>query len=148
MQKILKTGNNLLMYPEGTWNLTSSKPLIPLNWGVIDLARNAKVPIIPLVTEYYEDCCYVKFGKAIYVNEDISKEDGIQQVEDAMATLKWDIWELCPAVKRTEQMQEKFMQMVKERIEEYPKLDIEYERSVIRGWKDSPEYVFKSQNSI
>lgn len=148
MLKILKSGNNLLIYPEGTWNITPSKPIIPLNWGIIELAKKAEVPIIPLATEYYQDCCYVKFGEPIYINSNLSKENGIQQIEDAMATLKWDIWELCPITKRTEQMRENFEQMMEKRIKEYPKLNIEYEKTVIRGWEDSPEYVLKLKSDM
>lgn len=144
MLEILRKGNNLLIYPEGTWNTTPSRPLIPLNWGVVELAKKAEVPIVPLVAEYYPDCCYVKFGNLLYMHDGVSKENGIQQVEETMATLKWDIWELLPVVKRTEGMQREFQQMIEERIKEYPKLDIEYEKSVIRGWQDSPEYVLQS----
>lgn len=53
MQKLLNTGKNLLIYQEGTWNMTPSKPMLPLNWGVIEFAKSASVPIIPLVAEYY-----------------------------------------------------------------------------------------------
>lgn len=39
MQHLLRTGRNLLMCPEGSWNITPSKPLNPLNWGVIELSK-------------------------------------------------------------------------------------------------------------
>ena len=45
-------GQNICMFPEGTWNLTPSKPMLPLYWGVIDIARNTGCSIIPLVLEY------------------------------------------------------------------------------------------------
>lgn len=142
MLKILERGNNLLMYPEGTWNITPSKPILPLNWGVIDLAKFSRVPIIPIIAEYHSDCCYVKFGEAIYINGEMDKKNGIELLEDVMATLKWDIWEIFPAEKRSNQMKEEFDQMIQQRIAEYSKADLEYEKSVVRGWQNSPEYVF------
>ena len=71
MLKILRGGKSLLMCPEGTWNLTPSKPMLPLNWGIIDLAKQTGVPIIPLILEYHPDCCYAKYGEPIYINEEM-----------------------------------------------------------------------------
>lgn len=91
-----------MMCPEGTWNLTPSKPMLPLNWGIIDLAKQTGVPIIPLILEYHPDCCYAKYGEPIYINEEMDKQSGIEQLEESMATLKWDIWEHLPREKRAE----------------------------------------------
>ena len=96
MLELLKEGHNLLIYPEGTWNMTSSKPMLPMNWGVIELSRSAGVPIVPLVVEYHMNCCNVKFGEAIYIGKEMDKETGIRRLEEVMATLRWDIWELFP----------------------------------------------------
>lgn len=132
MIKILHAGGNLLMYPEGTWNLTPSKLMLPMNWGVIELAKRTGVPIVPLVAEYHPGCCYVKFGEAIYINEEMDKKTGIEQLEDTMATLRWDIWEQFGVEKRTDRMKEEFEEMIRYRVYEYPKFDLEYEQSVIR----------------
>ncbi|MBQ8326037.1 MAG: 1-acyl-sn-glycerol-3-phosphate acyltransferase, partial [Lachnospiraceae bacterium] len=102
MLKLLSEGKSLLICPEGTWNLTPSKPMIPLNWGIIDLAKQTGVPIIPLVLEYHADCCYAKFGNVMYINKEMDKQEGIGQLEEAMATLKWDIWEMFPVQQRTD----------------------------------------------
>lgn len=141
MLKILERGNNLLMYPEGTWNITPSKPMLPLNWGVIDLAKFSGVPIVPIIAEYHPDCCYVKFGEAIYINGEMDKKNGIELLEEVMATLKWDIWERFPTRKRSNEMKEEFEQMIQQRIAAYPKCNLEYELSVVRGREDTPEYV-------
>lgn len=146
MLKILNAGSNLLIYSEGTWNITPSKPMLPLNWGVIDLAKKAGVPIIPLIAEYYHDCCYVKFGEPIYIEDKADKKREIEQLEDTMATLKWDIWERFPVLQRQEHMKEEFESIINERIAESPTLDSEYERTVIRGWENDPEYVLGKCN--
>ena len=81
MLKLLRGGKSLLICPEGTWNLTPSKPMLPLNWGIIELAKQTGVPIIPLVLEYHTDCCYAKFGKPIYIEKDMEKKEGIEKLE-------------------------------------------------------------------
>lgn len=142
MLKILQEGKNLVIYPEGTWNLTPSKPMLPLNWGLIDLAKETGVPIIPLVLEYHTDCCYAKYGVPIYIKNGMNKQVGIEQLEEAMATLKWDIWEMFSVQKRTDEMKNKFEEMIQKRVSEYLKFNFEYEMSVVRGREDNPEYVF------
>lgn len=141
MLKVLRAGKNLAMFPEGTWNMTPSKPMLPLNWGIIELAKQTGVPIIPLILEYHPDCCYAKYGDAIYIDADADKVKEIEKLEDAMATLKWDIWEKFPVEARTDQMKSEFERMIQQRIDAYPKLDVEYELSVVRGGENSPEYV-------
>lgn len=141
MLRLLQRGNNLLIYPEGTWNMTPSKPMLPLNWGVIDLARNAEVPIIPLVAEYTHELCMVKFGEPIYIDHDVDKTEAIQFIGDVMATLKWEIWESLPIEKRSERLKDEFDLEMRKRVAEYPKLNLEYEMSVVRGKENMPEYV-------
>ncbi len=102
MARLLEKGRNVCMYPEGTWNLTPSKPVLPLYWGIVGLAARTGIPIVPIVLEYREKSCYVKFGQALTVRGQDNKQDKINALEDALATLKWDIWERFPAVHRKE----------------------------------------------
>ena len=37
MVDLLNNGANLIMFPEDTWNLTPSKPMLSLYWGIIDI---------------------------------------------------------------------------------------------------------------
>lgn len=135
MLKLLNAGRSLLIYPEGTWNMTPSKPMLPMNWGVIELARSTGIPIVPLVAEYHSDCCYVKFGEAIYIGKELNKKEGIDQLENIMATLRWDIWERFPMEIRNEKMKEAFEHMIQSRIDEYSKFNLDYERTVARERK-------------
>lgn len=74
------------MFPEETWNLTVSKPMIPLYWGIIDIAQETNVPIIPLVMEFRKNDCYVQFGLPIYVRENDDKKNKINELTDCMET--------------------------------------------------------------
>lgn len=131
MVRLLDKGENVCIYPEGTWNLTPSKPLLPLYWGIIGLAGRTGVPIVPVVLEYREDSCYVKFGQALTVKEPENKQDKINALEDALATLKWDIWEKFPTVHRKE-IRGEWDDEVRRRLAEYPLLDERQEQDYVR----------------
>jgi len=49
----------------------------------------------------------------------------IEQLEETMATLKWDIWEMFPVQKRTDEMKTEFEEMVQKGVAEYPKFNFE-----------------------
>ena len=107
--------------------------MLPLNWGIIELSKQTGVPIIPLVLEYHTDCCYAKFGKPIYIEKDMEKKEGIEQLEETMATLKWDIWEMFPVEERKDDLEVEFAKMMEKRVDVYPKFNLEYEMSVVRN---------------
>lgn len=131
MKYIVSRGLNLCVYPEGTWNLTPSRPLLPLYWGIIDVARETGCPIIPLVLEYRAGDCYAQFGEPVCVALGDQKKDKIEELAEKMATLKWNIWEMFPAVSRKELEKTEWEQEKRRRLAEYPKLDYEYEASII-----------------
>ena len=37
MHAVLKKGKSLCVFPEGTWNLRPSLPVLPLYWGIVDV---------------------------------------------------------------------------------------------------------------
>lgn len=82
--------------------------------------------------EYRPDVCYVKFGEAMYIDKETDKKAGIERLEDVMATLMWSIWEMFPKEKRNDRMKEEFEQLIQYRINEYSKIDMKYEMSVLR----------------
>ncbi len=131
MKELILHGKNLCMFPEGTWNLTPSKPMLPLYWGIIDIARETKRPIIPLILEYEKEDCYIKWGEPFYVAETDAKQNKIEELSDKMASLRWDIWEIFPSLLRKELDDTEWEKEMYRRLAEYPKLDYEYERSVI-----------------
>lgn len=97
-----------------------------------DIARATGCPIVPIVLEYREYDCYVKWGDPIYVSSRDNKSSKIDELSDKMATLKWEIWESFPMVSRRDVCCEEWSIEVQKRIIEYPKLNYEYEKSCIR----------------
>ncbi|MCM1540213.1 MAG: 1-acyl-sn-glycerol-3-phosphate acyltransferase [Blautia sp.] len=131
--KCLKRGRNVCIFPEGTWNLESSRPMLPLYWGIIDLARESGCPILPIVLEYRGKDCYIKFGQLMYINAEDDKEEKIEELRDVMATLKWEIWEMFLSVPRDTVVSDEWEREVIRRVAEYPKFDYEYEMSFVRS---------------
>ena len=41
----LQSGGNIMMYPEGTWNLSPNLPMLPLFRGVADIAKETNATI-------------------------------------------------------------------------------------------------------
>ena len=73
MKKLLMKKNNLLIFPEGTWNLLPSSPMLPIYWGGIALAMETGKPLIPVVMEYRGDDVYIAFDKPIYYQKSQDK---------------------------------------------------------------------------
>lgn len=63
----LQKGQSVLWFPEGTWNLTDNLLVIPLKWGIVEIAKQAGAQIIPVALRYdrTENICQVKFGQPI-----------------------------------------------------------------------------------
>ncbi len=112
MKYILQNGGNIIVYPEGYWNLADdgladSRHLADdhnsitwliqdINVGVVRLAKETGVPIIPTILHYDEingKKCYSKKGLPLYVG----KEDDIFQKKDLlveiMTTMYYELME-------------------------------------------------------
>ena len=143
---LLRDGESVLLFPEGTWNFHPAKLLLPLNWGVIDIARSAKVPIIPIVLLYGETETYANVGKPFWPTEDKGIE--IESLKERMSTLLWDVLEKT-GVKTHEQFEKEYESYyIKQQLSTYKKLNFAYETSVIRKEHEEPEEVFAHLEKI
>lgn len=132
MRKVLKRGKSLLIFPEGTWNLTPSTPVLPLYWGIIEIAKSEKVPIIPICMEYVENKCIIKYGDILNIADNEDKKIAVDKLRDIFATLKWDIWENYEVGRRSDVVNEFWEREVERRINEYKLFDYKYEMSCVR----------------
>lgn len=143
MIDLANKGNHLLIFPEGTWNVTANKLVLPLNWGIIDIARVTGTKIKPINLEYFDGKCVVNVGDDIVVSKDDDKKEKIDELEEIMATLKWDTLEGRGIFTRTSITEKDFASYTTDRFEEYKSLNPEEEKSVIRKVYDTEEDVFK-----
>ena len=136
---VLRRGHSICWYPEGTWNLSANLLVLPLKWGIIDVAKQAGAQIIPVGLHYNRESevCRIMFGAPLAGSIFENKKDAIDRLRDEMATLQWDLMNALPAVKQEDIDRDKLKWDVMRAIEEYPPLDPEYERRcVFRPYKD------------
>lgn len=142
MLDVLKRGKSLLIFPEGTWNLSQNALHLPLYWGIIDIARQSSKPIIPVCLEYIGQQILVKFDKPITVDSNDGKQEKIDELSASFATMKYEIFEQyckCPWKKENKTDWET---RVADTLGAYPHCDFAYEKSVIRKTHISPEEAF------
>ena len=133
MLEYLAKGQSVLWYPEGTWNLTANQLMLPMKWGIIDVAQKANAQIIPMVLDYDRTAhiCKVKFGAPMADDALENKSEAIRNLRDTMATLRWDLMSDQPVLNRAEIDPEQLKAEAEQVLAEYPKLDWEYEQSCI-----------------
>lgn len=102
--KWLDRGGNLLIFPEGAWNITESLPIMPLYTGAAEMAIRTGAEIIPLAIERYGQNYTINIGRNISVsNLTLEQKHWLTEtLRDAMASLRWEIWEKQTQAKREE----------------------------------------------
>lgn len=95
----LQNGGNIMMYPEGTWNLSPNLPMLPLFRGVADIAKETNATIIPFAQEIDDKnkIYYVKIGEPIYPTEEPLSM--LEDLRSQMAEMKWSLIEELPFCK-------------------------------------------------
>lgn len=146
IEEYLIRGQSVLWFPEGTWNLTDNLPIMPLKWGIIDVAKNCNAQIIPVNLWYDRENkeVHTRFGDAIDSEKMASGKKGIEYLRDSMATLWWENLSLQKLTKRNEISKESIQKVYYDILMEYPPLDIEYEQSIIY----SPSHICKPEDAF
>lgn len=152
MINVLRQGGNMMYFPEGNWNLTPNLPVLPLPFGVIDVAMRANATIIPIGIEQYGKDFYIAVGE----NFDVDKYDkdnvegkitAINDLRDHLATLKWDIWSSNPEEISKTINSESFSAHIIERLQEWPGMTLEqffdsaYKPKTITTYKDAFDHL-------
>ena len=93
--ELLENGGNLLIYPEGAWNVLPNKLVMELFTGTVRMARETGKPIVPIGMEQIGNTFYIKVGKQYIVDENcpLSDEELTNELREKMATLKREILE-------------------------------------------------------
>lgn len=89
-QRLLEMGGNLLMYPEGVWNKSPERLILPLWPGVYRMAKKTGARVVPIV--HYladplskEDVIHTVVGEPISM-EGLTEAEGLALLRDTMAT--------------------------------------------------------------
>lgn len=100
----LLKGYNVVIFPEGTWNLHPYKPMLPLHIGACRMsAKSGGKPIIPVIMEYIEsnkiagkeseiiEKCVVRIGNPIFDCNSGNMVEKTQELENQMAEMRKEI---------------------------------------------------------
>ena len=100
--ELLNNGGNLLIYPEGAWNVTPNEMVMKIFTGTVRMAKETGVDIIPIAVEQYDNVFYFNVGKnySIDKNTNLSLTELNEDLRDKLATLKWEIMETQPKLDR------------------------------------------------
>lgn len=131
----LKSGGNLMYFPEGTWNLKPELPVLPCYWGIVDIAQKSNAIIVPVAVEQYEKKFKINIGKDLdmqqFGSDSVEKSRAISTLRDTLATLKWEIWESEPQLSRNEMSGNEWDVYAKARLAEWPYFNLDYIDSMI-----------------
>lgn len=128
----LKQKQDVLIFPEGTSNVSPSLPMSQMKWGLIEVAQQTGAQIIPMVLHYDREKqhCHVRFCPPMTV-EDMSKQDAIALLRDTMASVRWEAWASRGMFLREKLDVQEEDRKNKELLLAYPLLDYAYEQSVV-----------------
>lgn len=139
MDKVLKQNDNMMIFPEGTWNLSENNIINDIHFGAVELALQNDAVIIPIALEQYDKRFVINFGKNYdpnmikerYTSLDYSdltdenlkyeiKLNANQVLRDKLATLKYEIWEKEGITRRKDIPYDYWKRFIEERKEEWP----------------------------
>jgi len=129
----LEKGRSVIIFPEGTWNLSENLLMLPMKWGIVDVASEAGVPIVPVVLDYDRESnkCIACFGEKISFDKNCDKAMGIRILRDSLATMRYECMEHKGIYKRSEMNTLEERKMLRYSLREYPKIQWMYEQSCI-----------------
>lgn len=129
----LQKDRSILWFPEGTRNLTPSLLMLPMKWGIIDVARQAGAQIIPAALDYDREkmVCSVRFGEPLSGAALENRSEAIRTLRDTLASLRWELMCTQPLLHRSEICPDDLRKEMFRVLEEYPPLDWAYESSCI-----------------
>lgn len=144
MSAYLNKGRSIVMFPEGTWNLTENQLMLPMRWGIIDIAKETGAQIIPTVLEYDREKkrCFVRFGVPMVFTPEDSKAEAIIALRDTLATMCWEFLERNGTYSRANLDMDFERKKLFYSVEEYPPIDWEYESSCVYHPHTTPVEAF------
>jgi len=134
----LKKGGNIMYFPEGCWNMSPNLLVLPLFWGIIDVARCSQACIVPIAVEQYGKHFKINIGDYIdvnnYMDTDQGKTEAITDLRNIMAALKYEIWETEPVASRRDIKNDYWVNKAVERFNEFPHVSRNISKN-LHTWK-------------
>lgn len=155
---VLLKGHSIYICPEAVWNLSPNRLHLPLNYGFIDIAQKADVPIVPMVIEYTYDTTsekekitrvHIRYGELITVAGSDSYADKLEEYKEKVSTMRWELIEEKGLFLRRDISNYDYINFVKGNLRnlQSKKISIERERAGIYG-ANQEFYVFHHINDV
>lgn len=132
--QVLRDGANVMIFPEGVWNLSPNALMLPLYWGTVEIAYKSGASILPIGIQQDGKAFVVAYGKPFKIADLQSRPQAFDLEEklrintylrDQLASLIWEIWESQPVQKRDSIHEDEHRRYVQARINEWPYLSVE-----------------------
>lgn len=88
----LNSGTNILMFPEGAWNISPNMVMNHLFPGVYDVAKETGAYVAPVATHREGRYVYGVLGKAFDISQH-SRTDGVRILRDKLGSMRWKLIE-------------------------------------------------------
>ncbi len=100
--ELLNRGGNLLIYPEGAWNVSPNAIVMKTFAGTVRIAQSTGAEIVPIGMEQYGNTFYICIGQNHLIPRDdqASVDELNTRLRDCLASLKWDVMETQPIMRR------------------------------------------------
>ncbi len=160
LMKHVAKGKSIIVFPEGSYNCSPNKLLLPIHTGVIDIARKTGAPIVPMVQEYtyYPDVddfkkiaksCHVHFGTPIYVHVEDDLHEKKEQLIEQLATIRYRLLEEKGLFRREDISNMEYRNFLKSRLDTWRSIKVDYniEKQSIYGYGDE-KYLFTHINAV
>ena len=138
MVAVLRKRGNVLLFPEGAWNLSPNLLAQKLNWGILDVAERSNANIVPVAVDLVNGEYRVIIGAKLERTDYGNKADMLIALRDAMATLTWELIRLKPKMKRQRTDDAYWLNYIQNQLARVPKQNQEKEES----------YVYRSKGEI
>lgn len=158
MIKLLLDGHSIVIFPESTWNLSPNKLHLPMNFGFIDIAKKTGVPIVPVVDEYTYDSSsqkekikriHIRFGKPIHVMRMDSLKDKLEEYQEAISTIRWELFEEKGIFRRDKLSNTEYINFVEGNLKNLKMGGIDVNIEQKYSWNSESEfYVFHNYNLV
>lgn len=91
MKRVINSGTSVLMFPEGSWNVTENKPINRLFRGVYNLSKETGVEVVPIASfrEYGKEKIYINVSKPISAKNK-TEQEFLEELRDTMATMRYN----------------------------------------------------------
>lgn len=121
MEKVLRSGTSIVLFPEGSWNNSENLLVQPLFAGPWLLAKRTGCKVVPVAMyhDYLAKDVYVRYGEPLDL-AGLEKKEALCNLRDAMASMTFQMMqEHAPQLKRSELYSDTHVSFMEKRKNEY-----------------------------